>query len=251
MQSEKLKFARRHLYQLAAVGAAALLAKTVLPKPAKAVVKCTTASAVSPSNPLGLNPTGAGDPDCFNDGDLPLPSGNSNGSNGRCFLRGTQVITSNGTCLIEDILPGDPVLTLAGFKPVQEVLRFAAPLPPVCIARSALAAGRPDVDLYLSRGHAILVDGALVTAGSLVNGHSIRSAAEITAPEYLHLDADPEMICVHGVACESYVAGRAADLVLDASGARAQIASHLRSALSPWIEVRRPVDILRDRLAGL
>jgi hypothetical protein len=45
----------------------------------------------------------------------------------KCFLRGTQVITFNGTCLIEDILPGDPVLTLAGFKPVQEVLRFAAP----------------------------------------------------------------------------------------------------------------------------
>jgi hypothetical protein len=29
------------------------------------------------------------------------------------------------------------------------------------------------------------------------------------------------------------------------------MASHLRSALSPWIEVRQPVDILRDRLAGL
>ena len=39
MQSEKVKFARRHLYRVAAVGAAALLAKTVLPKPAKA---CTT-----------------------------------------------------------------------------------------------------------------------------------------------------------------------------------------------------------------
>ena len=50
-------------------------------------------------------------------------------------------------------------------------------------------------------------------AGSLVNGHSIRSAAEITAPQYLHLEfAEPEMICVHGVACESYVVGRAADL---------------------------------------
>ena len=161
-------------------------------------------------------------------------------------------LTAAGACLIEDILPGDQVLTLAGFKPVQEVLRFAAPSPPVCIARSALGDERPNADLYLSSGHAILVDGVLVTAGSLVNGHSIRSAAEITAPEYLHLEfAEPEMICVHGVACESYVEGRDADMVLDASGARAQIASHLRSALSPWIEVRRPVDILRDRLAGL
>jgi hypothetical protein len=40
-------------------------------------------------------------------------------------------------------------------------------------------------------------------------------------------------------------------MVLDASGARGQMASHLRSALSPWIEVRQPVDILRDRLARL
>jgi hypothetical protein len=40
-------------------------------------------------------------------------------------------------------------------------------------------------------------------------------------------------------------------MVLDVAGARGQMKSHLRSALSPWIEVRRPVDILRDRLAGL
>ena len=114
------------------------------------------------------------------------------------------------------------------------------------------SASRPNTDLYLSPGHAILVAGALVTAGSLVNGSSIRSATEIAEPDYLHLELDEsDLLYVHGVACESYVQGRAADMVLDASGARAQIASHLRSALSPWIEVRRPVDILRDRLAGL
>ena len=95
MQSEKVKFARRHLYRVAAVGAAALLAKTVLPKPAKAVT-CTTASAVSASNPEGLNPTAAGDPDCITFGDVPNPSGSSNGSNGRCFLRGTQISPPRG-----------------------------------------------------------------------------------------------------------------------------------------------------------
>ena len=247
MQSEKVKFARRHLYRVAAVGAAAYRQDGAAKAGEGAISQLYHRQCR-----LAANPTAAGDPDCVTAADVPNPRGLSTGSNGRCFLRGTQVITSNGTCLIEDILPDDQVLTLAGFKPVQEVLRFAAPSPPVCIARSALGDERPNADLYLSSGHAILVDGALVTAGSLVNGRTIRSATEVTAPEYLHLEfAAPEMICVHSVACESYVEGRAADMVLDASGARAQIASHLRSALSPWIDVRRPVDILRDRLARL
>jgi hypothetical protein len=39
----------------------------VMPKPAKAGYVCTTPSAVSASNPLGLNPTAVGDPDCVSD----------------------------------------------------------------------------------------------------------------------------------------------------------------------------------------
>jgi hypothetical protein len=213
MQSEKVKFARRHLYRVAAVGAAALLAKTVRPTPAK-----------------------ARRPDC---------------DPAECFLRGTQVITAEGAMPIEEIIPGHQVLTQHGLKPVRRVVLSPSMITPICITRSALEAERPITDLYLSPGHAIQIDGVMVTAGSLVNGRTIRHAEEIDEPEYFHLEfANPEMLYVHGVSCESYVAGRAADMVLDASGRRAQIASHLRSALSPWIEVRQPVDILRDQLAG-
>ena len=218
MQSEKVKFARRHLYGLAAIGAAAVIARAMRPTPAQAHF--------------------------VEKGCQPDPT--------NCFLEGTQVITAQGALPIEEVVPGDEVLTLHGLKPVQKVLRFPSSITPVCITRSALDVERPCADLYLSPGHAIEVDGALVTAGSLINGRSIRYADEIFAPEYLHLQfAGHELIYAHGVACESYVAGRAADMVLDASGTRRQIASHLRSALSPWIEVRQPVDILRDRLAGL
>ena len=216
MQSENLKFARRHLYRVAAVGAAALLAKTVLPKRAKA---CPDPSP----------------PGCV------------------CFLKGTQIITACGAQAIEDMSCGDLVLTRGnGLQPVQNVIHFASETTPVHIVRSALAAEVPNADLYVSPGHAILVDDVLVTAGSLVNGRTIRYAEEIDEPEYFHLEfANHELVYAHNVPCESFVEGRAADMVLDVAGARGQMKSHLRSALSPWIEVRRPVDILRDRLAGL
>ena len=218
MQSEKLKFARRHLFRVAAVGAAAVIAKTMMkPKPAKAL---------------------CGVPECeFR----------------KCFLKGTQIITVCGAQAIEDIGCGDLVLTRGnGLQPVQNVIHFASEATPVRIVRSALAAEVPNADLYVSPGHAILVDDVLVTAGSLVNGRTIRYAEEIDEPEYFHLEfANHELVYAHNVPCESFVEGRAADMVLDVAGARGQMKSHLRSALSPWIEVRQPVDILRDRLAGL
>ena len=44
---------------------------------------------------------------------------------------------------------------------------------PVRVARSALSLDDPCADLYVTREHALLIDGVLVTAGSLINGTTI------------------------------------------------------------------------------
>jgi hypothetical protein len=32
------------------------------------------------------------------------------------------------------------------------------------------------------------------------------------------------------------------------NGARSEVASRIRSAISPWFDVRRPLDVIRDRI---
>ena len=48
---------------------------------------------------------------------------------------------------------------------------------PVRIRRNALDAETPKRDLFVSRGHALYIDGLLVRAADLVNGRSIAFVA--------------------------------------------------------------------------
>ena len=243
-QIEKLRFARRHLYLLASVGIAAMLTRT---KAAKAFT-CTTASAVTPSNPQGSNPTFAGDPDCETI-ELELGGGSPRP---QCFLKGTKILTKAGERPIEDLVPGDWVLARnKGFHPVEDIIRLEMAGPPVRIARSALADGVPNADLYVSKGHAILVNGALITAASLVNGRTITYAQDVAETAYFHIELDHHgIVYAHGAPCESYVEdGAELSLpVLGQGGGLSKIKSHLRSALSPWIDWRESGDLIRDEL---
>jgi hypothetical protein len=36
--------------------------------------------------------------------------------------------------------------------------------------------------------------------------------------------------------------------VLAFNGARSEVASRIRSAISPWFDIRRPLDVIRDRI---
>jgi hypothetical protein len=211
------------------IGAAAVVAKTMMPKPA-------TAGEASEPNEVWQDEHHK-DYDDYGDS--------------HCFLRGTKIDTGRARVRVERVKAGDLLLTHAeGWRAVQRVLRFDSTQPPVCIAGSAFAPMVPEEDLFVSRGHAILIDGMLVTAGSLVNGRSIRIADEIKQPEYYHLAfAEHELISVHNLWCESYVEGREADMdeVIDL-GLRGQMASHLRSAVSPWFDCRTPIDLVRNRI---
>jgi hypothetical protein len=249
-QLSKAQFARRHLSKMAGIGLAALIARVAMPTPAQ-----------------------AGDSDEAPGEDEPP-----------CFLKGTKVQTITGERKVEDLAIGDLLPThFNGTQPIQWVGRFKyrrsdASRPwvrdalPVRIARSALAAGVPHSDLYVSQLHAIFTDGVLVRAGSLVNGATIAllDADDVSELEYYHIKLqNHDIIYAEGAPCETVdeVKENAVNFVeylrmygapsetlhhcvpvLSFTGNRSKMKSHLRSALSPLVDRREKIDVIRDRL---
>jgi len=137
-----------------------------------------------------------------------------------CFVAGSQVMTSEGLRPVEDILPGDQVLTMdrgfrtvtwTGRKTVKATGRFA----PVVIRKGTLGAKR---DLWLSPQHRVLLTGweaevyfgreeVLVPAIALGNCATIvrRNCVDVT---YVHLMFDRhQVIYSERLATESFLPG--------------------------------------------
>ena len=201
-----------------------------------------------------------------------------------CFLRGTRIETPDGYRNIEDLAVGDLLLTrFGGAQPIQWIARrkfekadpskpWVKDVRPVKLAKSALGDNAPSADLFVTSGHALLIDGVLVPAGCLINGETItrHAAAEWRMLEYFHIKlASHDVILAQGVACETlrrvnedssdfgdYLRQHGAQEAnaplcapfVGAIGGRAQTLSHLRSALAPWLDRRQPIDVIRDRL---
>jgi Hint domain len=199
-----------------------------------------------------------------------------------CFLRGTKIQTVDGERRIEDLVVGDLLPTVfGGVRPIQWIVRFrrqkadaSQPWPsharPIRIMKSALAPNIPQADLFVTSGHAMLIDGVLVTAASLVNGTTI---APYAADEYEELEffqvklETHDAIFAHGAPSETLlrVDEHAADYAeyLDScgpsksqdvhcapifgNGARSEISWRAHSAMSRWIGPHK-VDIIRQRL---
>ena len=114
----------------------------------------------------------------------------------RGLLPGTPVLTPRGLVPAEALEPGMLVLAVSGaaapFRHVAAVRLAGAAGPLVRIRAGALDDGTPQEDLLLPAGHALLIDGALIAAGALVDGHGIRHEAadgplrlvEILLPEH-------------------------------------------------------------------
>lgn len=133
-----------------------------------------------------------------------------------CFCPGTMIATPEGERAVESLALGDLVLTATGeTRAIRWIGRqavntlFADPLSklPVRIKAGALADNMPTRDLLLSPGHALLLDGALVQAGALVNGTTIArdddGPAEFT---YYHIEtADHAIILAEGTPAETFV----------------------------------------------
>jgi Hint domain len=201
-----------------------------------------------------------------------------------CFLRGTKIQTAEGERKVEDLAIGDMLPTMfGGMTPIQWIGRY--PLKksdpskpwvkdamPVRIARSALAPGVPQADLYATGGHALFVDGLLIAVGNLINGTTItrHEAREYDELEFFHIKLERhDVIYAEGAPVETLldVDERAVNFAeyfrrygtpktqealcaprVSYGGERGQLKSRLRSAISPWIDRREPIDVIRDRL---
>jgi len=135
-----------------------------------------------------------------------------------CFLEGTQIATRTGPVAVEYLRVGDCVLTAEEKQvPVKWIWRQTVHTClgqsmsniPILIHANALAAGLPVRDLRVTADHALLIDGALVQAGALVNGTTIRrmTAAELGARSTVfHVEMENHaLILAEGVAAETFV----------------------------------------------
>jgi Ni/Co efflux regulator RcnB len=255
--------ARRNLMKMSAIAASALIAKA------------TTAAADDFRR----------DRDWWRDRDKDKDKDRDwNRRDHQCFLRGTAIRTAEGDRKIEDLTVGDLLPTVfGGACPIQWIGRYrykksdpvkpwVRNVMPIRIARSALGPSVPYANLYLSEGHALLIDGVLVAAGSLVNDTTITryDARELDELEFFHIKLERhDVIYAEGAPTETL-------LEVDESAVnfaeylrqygpvtteeipcaplfrygyrRGEIKSCFRSAIAPWIDHRQPVDIIRDKL---
>lgn len=146
-----------------------------------------------------------------------------------CFARGSMIRTDLGDVAVEDLKPGDLVVTRDnGPQPVRWIgkrrldaveLATSPRLRPIRISTGALAPGLPESDLFVSPQHRILVrsrialrmfgtDEVLVAAKSLLllDGIDIDTAADEV--EYFHIMFDQhQIIFANGAETESLYAG--------------------------------------------
>ena len=202
----------------------------------------------------------------------------------KCLLRGTNIQTVAGERKIEDLAVGDLLATVfGGVRPVQWIGRYSVKKSdpsrpwvkdalPVRLARSALAPDVPHADLYVSGEHALLIDGLLIPAGSLINGTTItrHEALDVDELEFFHIRLEShDAIYAEGAAVETIVnvdesAVNFAEyfrkygvpetdetrcaLFASYGGHHGELKSRIRSAISPWFDRREPIDVIRDRL---
>lgn len=200
------------------------------------------------------------------------------GKHPKCFLRGTKIRTVDGERSIESVKIGDRLLTaFAEAREVEWVGSWRAckrdqeawseDLRPVRICKSALAPNVPDADVYVSQGHAILIDGVLCPAIELVNGTSItlRDAQEMKELEYFHIKlATHDVIFANGLPAETllkYAPGQIGDnsiadeLVFGArycapiicNGNLSKIMTKARGLAAPWLGPSK-LEVIRGRL---
>ncbi len=145
------------------------------------------------------------------------------GANASCFAPGTLISTPSGAQLVEELEPGDMVLTADGravpvrFNLCQSAAKRAV-MPerfePVRIEAGALGDGLPLRDLVITGDHGMILDGLVINAGALVNGGSIAWVPFAEMPDpvvYYHIETDAhDVILAEGAPAETFidVAGR-------------------------------------------
>lgn len=251
-----IRRSRRNLIKVGAIGASAIFASLTNTRPAAAL-------------------TSQGNDDC---------QGNEDDRCTKCLLKGTTIRTADGDRKIEDLAVGDLLPTVFGgicpiqwigyypYKKSDQAKPWVKDALPVRVARSALGPDVPHADLCVTKAHALLIDGVLVPAGDLINGTTITlyDARELDELEFFHIKLEHHnAIYAEGAPCETVMnvdesaVNFAGSLhhhgppttqeppcapLLSFKGGRNEIKSRFRSAISPWIDRRQKLDIIRDEL---
>lgn len=216
-------------------------------------------------------------------------NGKGKGNGGpACFLRGTGILTDVGYVKIECLSIGDRVVTVDGAAAsVKWIGRrtftrgnangWPDAVHPIRIARSALADNVPHANLYLSPGHSLLIDGNLIPVMHLVNGTSISRVipAGVTDIEYFQVElATHEAIFAEGAPVETFLPTEGREVfsnfaeydrlygrdeqmpmapyapLLHYAGGRYHLKALLRSGISHLVDIRDPLQIAYERVAG-
>jgi len=143
-----------------------------------------------------------------------------------CYAKGTLILTQRGLVPIEKLKAGqsivtkgkinfnkyhsknaniqvEPLLWVSKFK----VVNLNSKSRPICIKKDALGENKPFKDLYVSPGHALLLDGHMVRANSMINGTTIYQDNECEEVEYYHVELDSHSaVFANGILAESYLA---------------------------------------------
>jgi hypothetical protein len=133
-----------------------------------------------------------------------------------CYCPGTLILTDHGEIAVEALAIGDNVVTQAGLaRPIRWIGRrsyagaFIAGQHltlPVCIKRGAIAAAVPHQDLWVSPGHAMMIDGQLIPAWRLINGVSVTQAVSVDEVTYYHVELNGhDVLMANGAAAESFL----------------------------------------------
>jgi hypothetical protein len=186
--------------------------------------------------------------------------------------------------MVEDLAAGDLLpVHFREISPIQWIGRYSykksdptrpwvRDVLPVRVARSAFGPNVPRADLYMTGAHALLIDGVLVPVSNLINGTTIAvydPADSLDELEYFHIKLQRhDVIYAEGAPCETLLIvdenavnfaeyfrqfgrtkgeeARCAPWV--GFGRRVELKSRLRSAISPLVDYREKLDIIRDEL---
>ena len=173
------------------------------------------------TGPGGNNHNAGGGGDNHNPGD---GGGNHNTDGGgdhhdhnpHCFFAGTMIRAPHGEVAVETLRRGDPVCTQdgrivpvdwLGVQTVSTIFTDKLRVLPIRIKAGALGENVPTRDLLVSPDHAILVEGALIQAGALINGSSIVRERNVpTTFTYYHVELDDHsLILAENTPAETFV----------------------------------------------
>lgn len=158
--------------------------------------------------------------------DLRAPAGGADAPGVICFTPGTRIETPRGAVAVEDLRPGDQVMTRddgaqdicwIGSRRMSGARLYAMPhLRPVRIRAGAFGIGRPTGDLLVSPQHRMLVKGpaaqalfneaeVLVRACDLVDGGAVRVEQGLRDLHYIHLLLERhQVLWANGMETESF-----------------------------------------------